>query len=231
MMMLKGWGLCLLLIGVTSGGKRPPYKYIGDDNFTMEDEKYCPEAIDSVIFDREVEWDIEDRANKTCPPEFMLTKSSIPGGGQGIFATVNIPAGVWLGPYDGERVYQYRKVRLDAEYAFKVKVNSHVYMYIDAWNPRTSNWIRYINAALDMVQQNVEFLQCYDKIYYHTIKPIPAGTEVLVFYGHGYVFANHKIDMYSYCKWYNGTFYQSIDSNFICDRIKTKRQLTCDIPL
>ncbi|CAH1778128.1 unnamed protein product [Owenia fusiformis] len=209
------WLFLLMTACIVSCKKKPAYTYVGDHAFTLADENFCPGTHDSIIDDTEVEWDFEDRANVTRPTGLVLANSTIQGAGLGIFTTYTIPAGVWFGPYEGEVIYDEYQLHYNADYAFQLKKNDYIYMYRDAWNPNTSNWLRYVNCATDMMEQNLEFLQCKDEIYFRSIKTILAGQELMLFYGFGYLY-KLKIDMNSYCKWYNGTFYQAIDSDFIC---------------
>lgn len=58
--------------------------------------------------------------------------------------------------------------------------------YIDAKNEAKSNWMRFVNCARDEKEQNLVAFQYLGQIYYRSFKPIPAGTELLVYYGKDY---------------------------------------------
>ena len=46
--------------------------------------------------------------------------------------------------------------------------------------------MRYVNCARNEAEQNLVAYQYRSQIYYRSFKPIPAGTELLVFYGEEY---------------------------------------------
>ena len=58
--------------------------------------------------------------------------------------------------------------------------------FIDAYNERTSNWLRWINCSRDYIEENVAWLYCAGKVYFITKKDIPPGQELLMYYGHEY---------------------------------------------
>ena len=58
--------------------------------------------------------------------------------------------------------------------------------WIDARNPRKSNWLRYINCAVKKEEQNLCAYQVGENIYYRTIVDIGPDTELLVWYGDDY---------------------------------------------
>ena len=58
--------------------------------------------------------------------------------------------------------------------------------YIDAEDTRFSNWLRYVNCARSESEQNLLAFQYHGEVYYRTICPIKAGTELLVWYGDEY---------------------------------------------
>ena len=57
---------------------------------------------------------------------------------------------------------------------------------VDAADIETSNWVRWINCPRYRSEENVLARKCYGKVYYQAIKDIAPGTELMVYYGHGY---------------------------------------------
>ena len=57
---------------------------------------------------------------------------------------------------------------------------------IDASDPSHSNWLRFVNCARSEDEQNVSAFQFEGQIFYHTIKSVYPGTELLVWYGDQY---------------------------------------------
>ena len=77
---------------------------------------------------------------------------------------------------------------------------------MDALDERVSNWLRYINCARHVVEENVSSLQCYGRRYYVTTRDIAPGTELLVYYGHDYA-TRLGIEAQEYLNrefWYHG---------------------------
>ena len=59
---------------------------------------------------------------------------------------------------------------------------NELYYYIDGQDTSKSNWMRYVNPAHSPSEQNLVACQVKFDIYFYTIKPIPAGTELFVWY-------------------------------------------------
>ena len=58
--------------------------------------------------------------------------------------------------------------------------------YIDARSEENSNWMRYVNCAREDTEQNLCAYQYQGNIYYKTFKVVPAGDELLIWYGPNY---------------------------------------------
>ena len=69
---------------------------------------------------------------------------------------------------------------------FQVYQNDSVTHYIDAIDPKLSNWLRFFNTPNHVTQQNIDSHICFGRIYYRTMTDIQPGTELLVYYGDDY---------------------------------------------
>ena len=58
--------------------------------------------------------------------------------------------------------------------------------YVDGYDMTTSNWLRWINCARHVNEENVYCLHCRGKPYYVTSRDIHPGEELLVYYGEIY---------------------------------------------
>lgn len=118
--------------------------------------------------------------------------SRIPGAGDGAFTTVELPAGMLLGHYEGERMnkqeVQERYKDCAPRYALRVSVDGadgeNTTEWIDAANPDKSNWLRYINhCQSSSVDCNCQLL---DNGTATTIRRIEPGSELMFDYGVNY---------------------------------------------
>ena len=78
----------------------------------------CSKHPLTIIKDNPIPKGSQDRAQKTLPDGLMVKQSSIPGAGQGVFATKFIPKGYRFGPYDGDIVDL--ETGYDSGYAWEV---------------------------------------------------------------------------------------------------------------
>lgn len=54
--------------------------------------------------------------------------------------------------------------------------------FIDGYNVHKSNWMRYVNPARSMAEQNLVACQNNREIYFYTIRPVEPSQELLVWY-------------------------------------------------
>ncbi|XP_038233926.1 tissue-resident T-cell transcription regulator protein ZNF683 isoform X1 [Dermochelys coriacea] len=97
-----------------------------------------------------------------------------------------IPAGTRFGPLVGE-VYTKENVpkNTDRKHFWRIYApGGKLHHFIDAHDPRRSNWMRYINPTPDAPAQNLVACQNGLEIYFYTLKPIVTGAELLVWYSH-----------------------------------------------
>ena len=58
--------------------------------------------------------------------------------------------------------------------------------YIDGRSDKQSNWLRFINCARNVDEQNLIAFQYHGNIYYRSFKHIYSGNELYVWYGEQY---------------------------------------------
>ncbi|XP_062574942.1 uncharacterized protein LOC134236822 [Saccostrea cucullata] len=153
-----------------------------------EDYKKYREKSKSYIFIPNAEIPLgshpEDRANHTTPEGFSIKLSTIPGAGFGGFAERFIPKHTIIGSYEGLIHTNHKD---DDLYSWQTeKVGSEGMYVIDAGNPANSNWLRWINCAGNVEQENVIAVSCAGLILYMTTRDIYPGSEMFVWYGDGY---------------------------------------------
>lgn len=120
-----------------------------------------------------------------------IAPSNIKKAGMGAYAIDNIPKGA-VGFYRGiPKTEKY--VNMFYSWVIKSYGNSGevdeddaVLYYVDATDPRASNWTRYVNCGSRERENNFDSDQNYDKIQYKALRNIPDGEELYIDYGDEY---------------------------------------------
>ncbi|MEQ2175073.1 hypothetical protein GOODEAATRI_014503 [Goodea atripinnis] len=105
----------------------------------------------------------------------------------GVCSREYIPKGTRFGPLVGE-IYTADSVPKDAnrKYFWRIFVDGEFHHFVDGLDEARSNWMRYVNPAKLAAEQNLAACQNGMEIYFYTVKPIPAGAELLVWYCHDF---------------------------------------------
>ncbi|KAM8952436.1 PR domain zinc finger protein 1 [Pelodytes ibericus] len=101
----------------------------------------------------------------------------------GVVSKDCIPKGTRFGPFVGE-IYTNDTVPKDAnrKYFWRIYSGGELHHFIDGYNEAKSNWMRYVNPAHSLQEQNLAACQNGMDIYFYTVKNIPANQELLVWY-------------------------------------------------
>jgi hypothetical protein len=114
----------------------------------------------------------------------FVSSSRIPDAGRGAYTCAKIPAGAYLGRYEGRVLTQEEAAVSTSSYLLhRRNIDLNRWEVIDASDPEQSNWLRYINAANNEEDNNVRITQTGNFV---TIRAVPAGAELLVSYGGHY---------------------------------------------
>lgn len=65
---------------------------------------------------------------------------------------------------------------------FQIYSGGELHNFIDGYNLHKSNWMRYVNPARSMAEQNLVACQNNGEIYFYTIRPVEPNQELLVWY-------------------------------------------------
>ncbi|XP_077989451.1 putative histone-lysine N-methyltransferase PRDM6 [Glandiceps talaboti] len=129
------------------------------------------------------------RAPKHFPDEVALCTSSLPGATYGVCAIQRIPAGTWLGPFEGERVsIEDTKIMANTDHLWEVYNEAgDVEYFVNGADEKNENWMRHIRCARSRREQNLCVVQYKGAIYYRVCREIIKGMELLVWYDDRYV--------------------------------------------
>ncbi|XP_062316828.1 histone-lysine N-methyltransferase PRDM9-like [Osmerus eperlanus] len=128
---------------------------------------------------------LTDRARLTLPPGLEVRRSNIPRAGLGVFNCGGVVAkGTHYGPYEGE--VKEEEEAIESGYSWVIYKSRHCDEYIDAKTETHSNWMRYVNCARNVEEQNLVAFQHRGAILYRCCRPLALGEELLVWYGDEY---------------------------------------------
>ncbi|KAK9514367.1 hypothetical protein VZT92_027839 [Zoarces viviparus] len=105
----------------------------------------------------------------------------------GVCSREYIPKGTRFGPLVGE-IYTADSVSKDSnrKYFWRIYEDREFHHFVDGLDESRSNWMRYVNPAHSAAEQNIAACQNGMEIYFYTVKPVPAGAELLVWYCHDF---------------------------------------------
>ncbi|XP_018570320.1 histone-lysine N-methyltransferase PRDM9-like, partial [Anoplophora glabripennis] len=150
-------------------------RYVFCDNCGEEYLDYCSKCgVLKSLLDFPVPLGTEDRAKKTAPKGVLEVRPSKVHG-FGVFASRHVRKGIQMGPYQGEIT----RVDTTNGYCWKLRDGR----LIDGADETRSNWLRYVNCAKNVAEQNVIAFQYNGQIYYRTCRDVEKGEELLVYYG------------------------------------------------
>ncbi|XP_076809052.1 uncharacterized protein LOC143452095 [Clavelina lepadiformis] len=135
-------------------------------------------------------WNTLGRDRRTCPPGITIKASGISSDKLGAWAEKDFAEQSVFGPFEGVKIMQNESEAFIYAMSSAVKhgfvreifKNGKVSHYVDGSYTIRSNWLRYINCARNLDEQNAEAFQHRDKLYYLAVKKISCGTEILARY-------------------------------------------------
>uniref|UniRef100_A0A8C9SC19 PR domain zinc finger protein 1 n=1 Tax=Scleropages formosus TaxID=113540 RepID=A0A8C9SC19_SCLFO len=101
----------------------------------------------------------------------------------GVFSKEYIPQGTRFGPlrgvtYPGDSV----PAQANRKYFWRIYCEGQLHHFIDGYDVRRSNWMRYVNPARSAPEQNLVACQNGADIFFYTLRPVEAQQELLVWY-------------------------------------------------
>ncbi|XP_043995452.1 PR domain zinc finger protein 1 isoform X1 [Gambusia affinis] len=101
----------------------------------------------------------------------------------GVFSKEYIPQGTRFGPLQGD-LYTKDSVPKEAnrKYFWRIYSGGQLQHFIDGYDVQKSNWMRYVNPARCLAEQNLVACQNGRDVYFYTIRPVEPKQELLVWY-------------------------------------------------
>uniref|UniRef100_A0AAQ6IHE7 PR domain zinc finger protein 1 n=1 Tax=Anabas testudineus TaxID=64144 RepID=A0AAQ6IHE7_ANATE len=101
----------------------------------------------------------------------------------GVFSKEYIPQGTRFGPLQGD-IYTKDNVPKEAnrKYFWRIYSGGQLQNFLDGYDIHRSNWMRYVNPARSLAEQNLVACQNGRDIYFYTIRPVEPKQELLVWY-------------------------------------------------
>ncbi|XP_019719430.1 PR domain zinc finger protein 1a [Hippocampus comes] len=127
------------------------------------------------------------RAQASLPRNLMFKHTADGKEVVGVCSREYIPKGTRFGPLVGQ-IYMADSVPKDAnrKYFWRIYADGNFHHFVDGLDESRSNWMRYVNPAHSAAEQNVAACQNGLDVYFYTVRPVPAGAELLVWYCHDY---------------------------------------------
>ncbi|XP_077443905.1 PR domain zinc finger protein 1 isoform X3 [Stigmatopora argus] len=160
---------------------------VAESDMTSWSEADFEEKCTYIVKDQPLEEvsksDRKTRAERSLPRNLTLRRRLGSVQVSGVTSTELIPKGTRFGPLVGER-YTNEMLLKDANRKYFWRVFSHgtLHHILDGLNEEKSNWMRFVNPACCINEQNLIACQSGLDIYFYTIKPLLPGQEMLVWY-------------------------------------------------
>uniref|UniRef100_H3D430 PR domain zinc finger protein 1 n=1 Tax=Tetraodon nigroviridis TaxID=99883 RepID=H3D430_TETNG len=146
-------------------------------------EEKCTYVVKDHPLEKESDNTSRTRAEQSLPRNLALQRCPKTAEVLRVTCRELIPKGTRFGPLVGER-YTNETLPNNAnrKYFWRVFTEGRLHHILDGLNEQQSNWMRYVNPARTVEEQNLVACQNDLEIYFYTIKPLQPGQELLVWY-------------------------------------------------
>uniref|UniRef100_A0A3Q2Q2G2 PR domain zinc finger protein 1 n=2 Tax=Fundulus heteroclitus TaxID=8078 RepID=A0A3Q2Q2G2_FUNHE len=146
-------------------------------------EEKCTYIVKDQPLEEESKSNGKTRAEISLPRNLALKRNHSSKEVLGVCSKELIPKGTRFGPLVGES-YTSKTLPKDADsrYFWRVFSEGQLHHILDGLNEDQSNWMRYVNPARSLEEQNLVACQTGLDIFFYTIKPLQPGQELLVWY-------------------------------------------------
>uniref|UniRef100_A0A672S9E6 PR domain zinc finger protein 1 n=1 Tax=Sinocyclocheilus grahami TaxID=75366 RepID=A0A672S9E6_SINGR len=136
-----------------------------------------------IVHDQASEPNFSLHKAMTSIPRNLTFQYSMDNQVAGVFSKEYIPQGTRFGPLQG-LIYTKENVPLQTnrKYFWRIYSGGHLHHFIDGYDVHRSNWMRYVNPARSLAEQNLVACQNGQEIFFYTIRPVEPKQELLVWY-------------------------------------------------
>ncbi|KAK0040563.1 PR domain zinc finger protein 1-like isoform X1, partial [Biomphalaria pfeifferi] len=155
------------------------FRQLNDEEF----EEFCV----YIVQDRPCEPVCHNRAQASLPRNLTFRPSIICQNSVGVWSSEHIPRGTRFGPLFGEKLDRRSTTeQFHPKYIWQVYKEGVLDYMIQITDPDRSSWQLFMNLAPSDREQNVVACQHGTHIYFYTVKPIEANTELLFWFSQEY---------------------------------------------
>ncbi|XP_039873889.1 PR domain zinc finger protein 1 isoform X3 [Simochromis diagramma] len=146
-------------------------------------EENCTYIVKDQPLEGESENNCKTQAERSLPRNLALKRCHDSAEVLGVMTKEIIPKGTRFGPLVGES-YTNETLPKDADrkYFWRVFSEGRLHHILDGLNEERSNWMRYVNPACSVEEQNLVACQSGLDIFFYTTKRLQPGQELLVWY-------------------------------------------------
>uniref|UniRef100_A0A8C1GH42 PR domain zinc finger protein 1 n=1 Tax=Cyprinus carpio TaxID=7962 RepID=A0A8C1GH42_CYPCA len=136
-----------------------------------------------IVHDQAAEPNFSLPKAMTSIPRNLTFQYSVDNQVTGVFSKEYIPQGTRFGPLQGV-IYTKENVPLQTnrKYFWRIYSGGHLHHFVDGYDVHHSNWMRYVNPARSLAEQNLVACQNGQDIFFYTIRPVEPKQELLVWY-------------------------------------------------
>ncbi|KAG7265289.1 hypothetical protein CRUP_005267 [Coryphaenoides rupestris] len=77
---------------------------------------------------------------------------------------------------------RWSEAEFEEKCTYVIYADGDFHHFVDGLDESQSNWMRYVNPAHSVAEQNLAACQNGKEIFFYTVRPVPAGAELLVWY-------------------------------------------------
>ncbi|KAM9703974.1 PR domain zinc finger protein 1 [Menidia menidia] len=158
-----------------------------DVDMTSWSEPEFEEKCTYIVNDQNLEEEYENcgktRAERSLPRNLALKRRHNSTEVLGVISKELIPKGTRFGPLVGESSTNEKVLKnASRKHLWRVFLEGRSHHIVDCWDEQQSNWMRYVNKARAVEEQNLVACQNGLDIFFYTTTPLQPGQELLVWY-------------------------------------------------